>query len=178
MKVKDLCDKVDTISVDTGKMAYLKSAIKIKKYVPFAQKTYEAQGLIRASNINSKGEVYLNSPKQYLNNVYALFYLYTDLEITPENWVETYDMLNERGLITLIVDMIPKNEQAEFEIISNMAYSDFMENEASLRSWLGRKLTSIENSLAQLVENMANRVNNLDWNHIQETVEKISPKIK
>lgn len=178
MKVKELCDKLDTINIDSAKTAYLKSAIKIKNYVSFVQKTYEAQGLVRASNINAKGEVFLNSPKQYLNNVFALFNMYTDLEITPENWVEAYDMLDERNLITQIIDLIPEKEQAEFEVIRNMAYSDFMENEASLRSWLNRKLIVIENGLIQLVTNMSDKIKKIDWNHIEESVEKLSQKVK
>lgn len=178
MKIKELCDKIDTINIETARSAYLKSAIKIRKYVPFAQKTYEAQGLVRASNVNSKGEVFLNSPKQYLNNVFALLHLYTDLELTPENWIESYDLLNERGLVTEIIDMIPNGEREEFEVIRSMAYSDFMENEVSFRSWANRKIVSVENSLTQLIEKMSNKVKEIDWDHIQEQIEKLSQKVK
>lgn len=173
MKVKDLCDKIDAIGTDLGKSTYLKSAIKINGYIPFARKTLEAVSLVRASNINEKGEVFLNSPKQYLNNVFALLQLYTDLEINPEDWCSQYDLLNEHGLITQLIELIPANERTEFEVIRDMAYSDFIENEASFRSWLTRKLSSAEQAFLGLVDQLTKRIKEIDWEELKSSAEKV-----
>ena len=79
MKVKELCDGYKAGMADAAKAAYLKNNIKIRQYVPYAEKVNELRALIAASHIHEDGEIVMDSPKQYLCNMLAIMTLYKDL---------------------------------------------------------------------------------------------------
>ena len=86
-----------------------------------------AKTVVLASNVDKNGEVRLDSPKQYRLNVFILLQTYTDLDMKAETWAEEFDCLNELGLVTRVIQMIPETEQTEFDVLRNMVYGDLME---------------------------------------------------
>lgn len=120
----------------------------------------------------------MDSPKQYLINVFALMQAYTDLEVNPEAWTEDYDQLNELGLVNRIVQMIPETELVEFDTIRNMVYSDFLENRASLRSWFSRKLDGAKKGFEAWLNKAAERLDKIDWDEFQKKLVEMQPKDK
>lgn len=178
MKVKELCDGYRALTAEAQKTAYLEKNIKVRKYLPFAEKKRYAILVVNASNLNEKDEVVLDSPKQYLTNVFALMEAYTDLELNSDAWVEDYDQLNELGLINRIIMMIPETELTEFDTIRNMVYSDFLENQASLRSWLGRKLEGAKKGFEAWLDKAVERLDKVDWNELQTKLMEMQPKDK
>ena len=58
-----------------------------------------AKTVVLASNVDKNGEVRLDSPKQYLLNVFILLKTYTDLEVKAETWTEEFDDLNHTGTL-------------------------------------------------------------------------------
>lgn len=175
MKVKELCDGYRTLVTEAQKQDYLKKNIKVKAYIPYAQKVEMAKTIVLASNVDKSGEVRLDSPKQYLLNVYELLSTYTDLEVKAKTWASEFDDLNQLGLITRIIQMIPETEQAEFEVLRNMVYGDFMENYASMRSWLGRKFTQVKQGLEAWLDKASEKLSQVDWDALQKKLEEMKP---
>lgn len=74
--------------------------------------------------------------------------------------------------------MIPETELTEFDTVRNMVYSDFLENQASLRSWLGRKLEGAKKGFEAWLDKAAERLDKVDWNEFQTKLMEMQPKNK
>ena len=178
MTIKELCDGYRTLTTAAQKTDYLKKHVKIKPYLSFSQKVEFARQIVAQSNLDKNEEVVLDSPKQYLINVFALMQAYTDLEVNPEAWTETVERCVELGLVNRIVQMIPETELVEFDTIRNMVYSDFLENRASLRSWFSRKLDGAKKGFEAWLNKAAERLDKVDWNELQTKLMEMQPKDK
>ena len=72
--------------------------------------------------------------------------------------------------------MIPETEQTEFDVLRNMVYGDFMENYASMRSWLSRKLVQVQNGLKSWLDKTSEKLSQVDWDALQKKLEDLQPK--
>lgn len=176
MTVKELCDGYCPLVVEAQRQDYLKKNIKVKTYIPYAEKVEMAKTVVLASNVDKNGEVRLDSPTQYLLNVFILLQTYTDLDVKAETWATEFDDLNQLGLVTRIIQMIPETEQTEFDVLRNMVYGDFMENYASMRSWLSRKLVQVQNGLKAWLDKTSEKLSQVDWDALQKKLEDLQPK--
>lgn len=172
MKVKELCDGYKAGMADAAKAAYLKNNIKIRQYVPYAEKVNELRALIAASHIHEDGEIVMDSPKQYLCNMLAIMTLYTDLEVNADNWTEEYDMLREARLMEPILDMIPGDDLQEFDILRKMILDDFLDNEASARSWINRLVQKFSEKLNSGMMKLAETLDKIDLEDIKSMIDK------
>ena len=69
--------------------------------------------------------------------------------------------------------MIPETEQTEFDVLRNMVYGDFMENYASMRSWLGRKFTQVKQGLEAWLDKASEKLSQVDWDALQKKLEDL-----
>lgn len=173
MKVKELCDGYKAIALEAAKADYLKKNIKIRQYVPYAEKVNELRGLVIASHIRDDGEIIMNSPKQYLCNMLAIMILYTDLEVNKDNWTEEYDMLREARLMDPILDMIPGDDLQEFDILRKMILDDFLDNEASARSWINRLVQKFSEKLNSGMMKLAETLDKIDLEEIKKSIDLV-----
>lgn len=170
MKVNELCKNYKAAATEAAKNDYLKKSIKTRKYIPYAEKVTHAKALVAASNMTDAGDVVLDSPRQYLSNVYAILNMYTDLELNEDAWVEEYDQLNELGLVKKIIDQLPEADLGEFEVLRNMVYDDFIENQTSTRSWISKLVQKFSEKLNSGMEKLAETLNGIDLEEIKKKI--------
>lgn len=125
------------------------------KYVSYATKIDECKRIIESTSYKMIGEqkvYYKNTPGQYFQFVLRLIFNYTDISI-GEDIVSDYDLLNEQGLINIIIDTIPKSEYEEWRTILAMCDEDFYENTRSIPSLIDIKFEEIRLMLESLSNN-------------------------
>lgn len=122
------------------KDTYCKENIKVNSYVSFTEKKVIAKAAIEAAHLTKDGRIFKDSAKEYSLNVCALLLAYTNLQIDDKNWAEEYDMLNQEGLISKILALIPKAEREEFSTVWQMVREDFWYNNGSISAVIGKVL--------------------------------------
>lgn len=114
-------DKTDKI-----KRSSLVDEIIVKHYAPLTMKAAVSQTIVNA-NYTKNGELHSNSVALYLSYIMGILELYTSLEVPKENAHEAYDLLQERGIVDLIISKIG-SDVMEYETVFKMCRDDFETN--------------------------------------------------
>ncbi len=139
-----------------------KKVIK-KQYVPYIEKLTECNRIIEATchkTVDGRKFISINTPARYLMFVMRLVDIYTDIDIAFEGTKATdaYDLLQENGLLSPILDAIPKGEYSEFSTLLDMVLDDFRDNEYSITSMLYNFKESLHIS-EELVNEIIDKLN-------------------
>ena len=109
------------------------------KYVPYMTKCVYCDRIVKTTCYTKIGDreiVNIDSTSRFLYFTMRLIELYTDIEFKPEELVQSYDKLNEVGVIDIIMKAIPKTEYNEFNTFLNMKMDDFRNNNYSITALL------------------------------------------
>jgi hypothetical protein len=166
MKVKELCDGYKAEKTEAMKREFLRKNIKIRNYVPYAEKVYIARAMVEGTNLTEEGILKLDSPRQYLNQTYAQLQLYTDIEINESAWVEEYDQLSESGMLIEIKDLLPPKDLDEFDNIVEMVLEDLMCNQKNPWNLLGKFAEKLNGGM----ETLADTLNEIDLEKILDRI--------
>ena len=166
MKIKTFCEKYMNLS---GKMQeqYWKDNIVVKKYISFLKKTSIAEQLVKITTINTKtGNIYLNSPANYLFFCRIVIELYTNLEVESEGFYEEYDILNSSGILDKIMQSIPEKELKELKMLCDMAKEDLIFNNATPRAYIDQQVekftSTMSIALSPMLDKIIAQLENLD----------------
>lgn len=122
--VKNFCICFKRQANEVLKAKYFRDNLKIKTtYI----KIQEKRVLIKSIIYNDTNECLYSSIDRYINYALSVIDSYTNLKIKFENKYEEYDLLNENGLIDLILSEIPKRELNEFKILLEMELKDIVD---------------------------------------------------
>lgn len=161
--VKDFVKQYKKLNSDATKNIYIKSMIKDDCYIPYAVKIVTANTILENSCFDKDGNIKFDSCKKYLMYVWAIFSLYTDIELEVKNIMDEYDVLQKEGLVDIIIDSISDIEKKEFDYVLKMRQDDFVANYCGFENYIERKL---KNELKQ----MDNGLNNLLQILSQQTI--------
>lgn len=153
MTVKDF---IEGYKKSDDKEKYMRDHI-VNNYVSYAVKIDECRQIVELSNykeINKKMVLFKNSPMRYLFFIIKLLTYYTDISI-KNNIIDSFDALNELGLIDIIVASIPETEFNEWNTVLSMCDDDFEINIRSITSYIDTKLESIDILSNKLMENIS-----------------------
>lgn len=119
--VKNFCICFKRQANDVLKAKYFRDNLKINtKYI----KIQEKRALIKSIVYDDANKCLYSSIDRYINYALSVINSYTNLKVKFENKYEEYDLLNEYGLIDLILSEIPKRELNEFKILLEMELKD------------------------------------------------------
>lgn len=172
MTVKEFVEKYKKLTNDNAREKFVSERIKYKNYISFNEKVVLCEQIVRQTSIeiikDSEGKEIdrkykINSPARFLFSTMEQIRLYTNLEFPMTEALENYDLLNEYGLIDILISKIPAKEQSEFVTVLNMTMDDFMQNNIS-----------IESSLSMLVD----RFKNIDKNAVSPILKVLSNKLE
>lgn len=129
INVVEFCEGYDNCANATAKKNYLKK-IEIIPYIRYEHKTVLANQIINSScyDQDEPNKIKFNSPGRYMLYVYTLLKTYTNFDMDNTRMLDDFNELNRRGLIDVIVGLIPEAEKNEFEKIVAMVYDDFVAN--------------------------------------------------
>ena len=187
MTVKEFVESYGSARTAAAKDAILKK-LNVKEYVDVLQKAATIQLVVSKANAkyDDNGNVIekkFNSIMQHISFTVSIVQLYTDLEIdfkrekNPDNVFEIYDMLTKSGLVDKIISMIGEKEIGECMLFLNMASSDFAQNEMSLQTYVGERITratDLINALFTSVsDDMSKKLDGIDVDKLREALSEV-----
>lgn len=159
----------------TNQEDYMESHI-VNRYIPYIIKQTECEHIVDLANhktVNGKRIYWKNSPNQALLFTLRIIKNYTDLDIMideNEDIISNFDLLNENGIIGIIMNTIPYEEINEWKVMLNMCESDLETNETSLYSIIDTKFDAI-NLMVETIQSSLGEF--LDSPNIQDQLLKI-----
>ena len=117
----------------------------VKKYIPFAEKMAKCQNLAQSTMEYKETPEAVPVHKQNTISRYILFAVnlirsYTDIEISDDEFISSYDALKEAGAFEILIQSIPEDERKEYTSLLNMAVDDYIANERDLVSYFENKI--------------------------------------
>lgn len=132
---------------DNKKFNYLDQEIEVKQYLPIQDKLQLISSVV---NLSSDDNGFINPVKVNTFMELYLVYYYTNIEFNEEekdNFIQTYDLLSQSGLLKGILFDIPEDE---LEMIEEGVYNTISE------------LYAYKNSVMGILENISADYSNLD----------------
>lgn len=129
----------------------------VATYVPYETKVAESKNIIENTcykMVNGKKVFYVDTPTRYILFIKVIITYYTDLEFDPINTLLQINLLEQYGLIDLIVNRIGPDYD-KFQTVLNMTLDDVMTNERSLVSYLENMAESFSMTLGELADQIS-----------------------
>lgn len=166
--VTDFVNKYNGYKADTAKTEYLNKTIKVVKYVSYASKVVFANQIVEQTHNVDNGIVNINTAKQYALFVIGIISMYTNLEFSDAP-LSDYDLLDELGLIEVIIGMIPDKEYQNTKLVLDMVTNDFMTNNYGTVPLLQKLVASFIEFFSPVLDN----IRNMDNDTLTSIVEKL-----
>ena len=113
----------------------------------------------------------------YLSFTASILRLYTRLEVSNTDTDLDYDLLQEQGLVDIILNTIGKDLE-EYRKIFAMCEEDFRTNYLSTPSFVQRQVTRVIHVLEKYVHSLQNWLNKIDNDKINILIDEIQKQNK
>lgn len=182
MKTVEFIENFKNAKVENTKMVpdavekYIKKELKVKDYVPFAEKRELCANVLNACNTKEdSGLVKVDSVSRYIVFTLSIISTYTNLEFSSgEDGVDSlneYDMLCQANLLNPILDVIGA-EYATCNNILNMMMDDIIANNNTVENVIGTVLEGLGDSADYLITTLANKVESMELDLSQIDINK------
>ena len=179
--VKSFVEEYEKQLNDTDKSKFLKTKLKVEKYLPYADKLIFAQNIVRSSSyamisddgvLKQTDRIEINSLMRYILFTMTIVDKYTNIEVNFGNIMPDFDALNSNSLIEVIFEKIGNKETGEFNAVVDMVLNDFMANKYQFRNYISdalSKVTGLVEKCLPAIDNITNKLNDMS----EEDMEKI-----
>ena len=180
--VKDFCKKYNEINIEQAKKALIEKAMNAH-YVPYEMKITICEKIVESSYYKKNEDekikrLHINSPAQYMLYCLNLIKQYTNIKIDFGKALEEFNLLNECGLLDVILSNIPERELKEFRMILDMVESDVLQNEYEIHSFVSNQVERFGELagvvLKPAIEQLSKTMENMD----EKTIDKMVGKLK
>ncbi len=180
--VKDFCKKYNETNVVQTKQAFVEKVMNLH-YVPYERKITICENIIKSSYYKESEDgmkkiLLINSPAQYMLYCLNLIKEYTYIEVDFKKSLEEFNMLNECGLLDVIIFCIPDRESKEFRRILDMVESDVMHNEYETHAFISNQVERFGELFGHIVNPALNRLSEVLENMDEKTIDKMFSKLK
>lgn len=171
--VKSFVEEYEKCSNNDDKARFLKSKLKVEKYMPYADKLTLAENIVRHSSyamvkedgtLKQTDRIALNSPMRYILFVMTVVDKYTNIDVNFNNIMPDFDALNFNSLIEVIFKKIGDKETAEFNTVVEMVLNDFMANKYQFKNYIDDTLLKISDLIekcAPLIDNITSKLDSM-----------------
>lgn len=147
MKIEEFIEKYDK-TPPGNRQKLIESVLKLD-YVPFLKKKVICENNVKSTSyveIAGKKVFRPDSVNRTLFFTMRIIEYYTTLEFNKENPAEAYDLLQQTGLLSKLIEAINNNssEVKEFDTIQQMVINDYYERETSLINFLDTKFEALQ----------------------------------
>lgn len=156
------------------RVEWLKRELKVKPYMPFAEKRELCASVLDACCTRKNGLVKVDSVSRYIIFTISVISHYTELEFnTDEEYdsLDEYDMLCESRLLNPILELIG-DEYAACNNMLNMMLEDIIANNNTVEAVLGHTLDKVSDLLDGLIDAFAEKVEEMELDLSQIDIEK------
>lgn len=144
INVVEFCEGYDNCTNATARKNYLKK-LEIIPYIKYEHKVVLANQIINSSCYDQEkpNKVKIDSPGRYMLYVFTLLKTYTNLDMDNTRMLDDFNELNRRGLVDIIIGLIPEAEKNEFDKMVAMVYEDFMTNYYEIHGFVTNTLEKL-----------------------------------
>lgn len=188
MDIKEFVELYNKVKVETAKEKLINEHI-VRTYVPVGEKAAALKGLLEGSvRVNENGIKYIDLVANKINYVYGILLLYTDLEPIKSDdvtvkFLETYDVLQESGLINIICSHIGERELGELTFINDQVLDTWYTQNTSTKAYvsdlvslISRNITEITTLLKEIpIDEITDKI---DKEKVEEIVDSIKKDYK
>lgn len=180
--VKSFCKKYNVANIIQAQEEFIEDVIN-KHYVPYETKITICEKIIESSYYKKTedGEtkkLHINSPAQHMLYYLNLIKYYTNINIDFGNALEEFNMLNECGLLDVIISCIPDREHQEFSMILDMVKSDVIKNEYETHAFIIKQIERFGELFGRFTEPALQRLSEVLENMDEKTIDKMVDKLK
>lgn len=181
MTIKDFVQEANKVANDSIKAKRIDGMLKTKKYLNIASKIDLSDKITSAAltkkDADGNEEFHINSVTKYILHVMTMVDLYTDLEVDFKNLLAEYDLLNENGLLEVILSQIGEKEIAECQMFLDMAWNDRIQNELSTHAFISKQVdrfgTLAGVTLSPVIASLTKTISELDDDKVKQIVEAV-----
>ena len=180
--VKSFCEKYNGANVAQTKTALIEKVMN-PHYIPYEKKITICEMIIESSYYKKSEDgktrkLHINSPAQYMLYCLNLVKHYTNIQVDFNKSLEEFNMLNENGLIDIIVGNISEREHQEFSMILDMVRNDTMQNEYEIHAFISNQVERFGELLGHVVKPALNRFGETLENMDEKTIDTMVGKLK
>lgn len=153
------------------------------KYIPYEKKVTMAKAIADNSywseetmpDGTTEKILHVDSTAKYMMVGIAIVKLFTDIDLQSDNgtMLDDYNILNEFGIMNLIIQNVDDYDLREFKMILEMVCDDIITNEYENHAYITKQIYRFGNLIGTA---LAPVVGNLDADRIEEFIKKINIK--
>lgn len=163
-----------------GKINDLREALDIRDYVPFGEKYELCASVLNVCNDTDEktGVVTIDSINRQITFTITVISTYTNLEFSLDesaeiSSIDEYDMLEQNGLISAIIDLFDK-EYTKCEDMLNTMQNDLLENSNTLHNIVGNISKQLLDILEPLGDILKDKIGLLNFDLSQDNIDKFA----
>ena len=191
--VKSFVEEFEKQLTVAEKDSYLKSKLKVEKYLPYSDKLIVAENIVKSSSyamvkedgvLKKTDRIEVNSPMRYILFVMTVINKYTNITVNFSDVIPEFDYLNKNNLFEIIFGKIGDKEINEFNTVVEMVLDDFIANKYEFKNYISEmllKANGIVQQISPLVDNIANKIETLsdkDLEKVSKWLEKLGKLVK
>lgn len=181
--VESFCEKYNGTNVEQTKKTLIEKVMN-PHYVSYEMKITICEKIIENSyyqNTENNGievkRLHINSPAKYMLYCLWLIKLYTNIEIDFSKSLKEFNLLNESGLLDVILNHIPEREFKEFRMILDMVENDVMQNEYETHAFISNQVERFGELTGRVLEPALNKLGEVLENMDEKTIDKMINKL-
>ena len=144
MKVEQF---IEEFNKSQNKDAYVKKHV-VNDYISFERKI-GISNLVAKKMTLENGDLIKNTPMVYENFILSLVREYTDIELTPDNSLADFNLIERYGVSDILAKVIGRDAKA-FNTVLDMTINDTIDNHNNLINHLSLKSENINYIFAKL----------------------------
>lgn len=181
--VEEFCKKYNETNIDQVKEGLVNKVMN-PHYVSYEMKITICE-MILENSYYKKTEVngvevkklHINSPAQYMLYCLNLVRYYTNIIVDFSKALEEFNMLNECGLLDVIISHIPERELKEFRMILDMVEKDTIQNEYETHAFISNQVERFVELFGRIAKPAFDRLNEVLENMNEKDVDKMMNKL-
>lgn len=162
IRIADFVEEYEKCPSNSMKEKYLKEKLVITPYVKLENKLNLCHSIVKATSLNKKGDLHIDSAARYVMYIRCVIECYTNLTLNDKandkSFIKEYDQLARNGLINRIVKMIPKDEMEELSMFLDMKVEDFFTNEYETKAFISKQADKFSETFNGLIPSIIDSI--------------------
>lgn len=176
ISVKEFVNNLKNRSSDDARRVYLEGTLAVKDYERYEVVCVICDQIITNSYFTADGQFKVDSCKKYLMYVSALLNTYTNIKFDESDALNDFNLLQQYGLVDVIINYIPEAQLAMFDSVLNMKSNDLMTNYYEPHAFVREQVVKFAPLIHKWIESFLGAVegvvDEIDMNKIRGIVKK------
>lgn len=174
--VKEFVKALTNRSSDDARRVYLEGTLAVKDYERYEVVCVICDQIIANSYFTTDGQFKVDSCKKYLMYVGALLNTYTNIKFDENDALGDFNLLQQYGLVDVIISYIPETQVAMFDSVLNMKSNDLMTNYYEPHAFVREQVVKFAPLIHKWIEGFLGAaegvLEKVDMNKVKEIVKK------